>query len=243
MIERSHAPAPAPAKVPRHVAIIMDGNRRWAGERNLPPIEGHRAGARALQQIVRAATAAGIEYLTVYAFSEENWQRSPAEVALLMDLLRAFAEEQRAPLTAENVRARILGRSDTLPPATREALDALSEATSGGTGLQLNIAVNYGGRSELCDAIRALARDVADGTLEPAAIDGEMFASRLYTAGLPDPDLLIRTGGELRVSNFLLYQIAYTELWSTPVPWPDFDASRLDEALRAYAARQRRFGT
>jgi undecaprenyl diphosphate synthase len=243
MIERAHAPALAPAKVPRHVAIIMDGNRRWAEEHRLAPVEGHRAGARALQQTVRAATAAGIEYLTVYAFSEENWQRSAAEVALLMDLLRAFAEEQRAPLVAENVRTRILGRSETLPPATRGALDALDEATRGGTGLQLNIAVNYGGRSELCDAIRALARDVADGTLEPAAIDGEMFASRLYTAGLPDPDLLIRTGGELRVSNFLLYQIAYTELWSTPVHWPDFDAARLDEALRAYAARQRRFGT
>jgi undecaprenyl diphosphate synthase len=243
MIERAHAPALAPSKVPRHVAIIMDGNRRWAEERGLAPVEGHRAGATALQQIARAATAAGIEYLTVYAFSEENWKRSAAEVALLMDLLRAFAEDNSAPLVAENVRARILGRSETLPAATRSALDALCAATSGGTGLQLSIAVNYGGRSELCDAIRTLARDVANGTLEPAAIDGEMFASRLYTAGLPDPDLLIRTGGELRVSNFLLYQIAYTELWSTTVAWPDFDASRLDEALRAYAARQRRFGT
>jgi undecaprenyl diphosphate synthase len=230
MIERAHAPALAPAKVPRHVAIIMDGIGRWAGERGATATEGSRAGARALQQTVRATADAGIEYLTVYASSEEHW-------------LDAFAEEQRAALVAGNVRARIIGRTAALPHNKRAAFEALSEATSGASGLQLNIAVNYSGRSELCDAIRALARDVAGGTLQPASIDGEVFASRLYTAGLPDPDLLIRTGGELRVSDFLLYQIAYTELWSTPVNWPDFDTSLLDEALRGYAARQRRFGT
>ena len=230
MIERAHAPALAPAKVPRHVAIIMDGIGRWAGERSVSASEGLRAGARALEQTVRATADAGIEYLTVYACSEESW-------------LYAFAEEQRDALVAHNVRARIIGRTAALPQPESAALEALCEATSAATGLQLNIAVNYSARSELCDAIRALARDVAAGTLDPAAIDGEVFASRLYTAGLPDPDLLIRTGGELRVSNFLLYQIAYTELWSTKVDWPDFDALRLDEALRAYAARQRRFGT
>jgi undecaprenyl diphosphate synthase len=243
MIERAHAPALAPGAGARHVAIIMDGNRRWAQSRQLAGIEGHRAGANALSATARAAARAGIEFLTVFAFSEENWRRDPEEVSLLMDLMRAFSEREALSLGGEGVRIRPIGRIAELPEAPRSALLALEAATAQNAGLTLNIAVNYGARTELCDAIRALAREVAAGNLSAAAIDGDVLASYLYTAGLPDPDLLIRTGGELRVSNFLLYQIAYTELWSTPVCWPDFNESHLREALGAFASRQRRFGT
>jgi len=241
MIERAPAAALVPAA--RHVAIIMDGNRRWAQSRALAQVEGHRAGAEALRNATRAATRAGIEFLTVFAFSEENWQRDRGEVALLMDLLRSFCENEAASLAGDNIRVKPLGRIDELPEGPRRALRALESATAGNAGLTLGLAVNYGARTELCDAIRALARDVAAGNLSASAIDGDVLASYLYTAGLPDPDLLIRTGGELRVSNFLLYQIAYTELWSTPVYWPDFDESHLRAALGAFATRQRRFGT
>ncbi len=243
MIERARAPALAPGSGARHVAIIMDGNRRWAQSRKLTHVEGHRAGANVLSATARAAARAGIEFLTVFAFSEENWRRDPSEVAALMDLLRLFSEREALSLGAENVRFRPIGRIGDLPDAPRIALQALEAATAGNAGLTLNLAVNYGARAELCDAVRALARDVAAGTLSAGAVDADVLASYLYTAGLPDPDLLIRTGGELRVSNFLLYQIAYTELWSTPVYWPDFNESLLHEALRAFASRQRRFGT
>jgi undecaprenyl diphosphate synthase len=232
MIERAHAPAHASGAAARHVAIIMDGNRRWAHARELTAAEGHGAGAGVLRAIVRAAARAGIEFLTVFAFSEENWRRDPSEVTLLA-----------ASLAEESVRVRTIGRIAELPHAPRGALAALETATAHNSGLTLNLAVNYGARTELCDAIRALARDVAAGALDAASIDGSVLASYLYTAGLPDPDLLIRTGGELRVSNFLLYQIAYTELWSTPVYWPDFNENHLREALGAFASRQRRFGT
>ncbi len=237
------APAPATATAPRHVAIIMDGNRRWAREHGLPAIEGHRAGANALRATVRAAADAGIGILTVYAFSEENWRRDPADVALLMELVRAFAAREAAGLCAQNVRVRAIGRISALPAATRVAVEALVDGTESCNGMLLNLALNYGARSELCDAIRSLAHDVRSGRLPLENINDDVLANYLYTAGLPDPDLLIRTGGELRVSNFLLYQIAYTELWSTPVYWPAFDDARLAEALAAYATRQRRFGS
>jgi undecaprenyl diphosphate synthase len=226
----------------RHVAMIMDGNRRWARERGLTSIDGHRAGARTLREITRASTPLGIEILTVYAFSEENWQREPSEVDLLMELVRAFAHDEREALGSTNVRVQAIGRLDALPVPTKLALDALIAATAGNDGLILNLALNYGSRSELCDAIRALSIDVKSGRLALSAIDDNVLSTYLYTAGLPDPDLLIRTGGELRLSNFLLYQVAYTELWSTPVYWPDFDADRLAEALASFATRQRRFG-
>jgi undecaprenyl diphosphate synthase len=226
----------------RHVAMIMDGNRRWARERGLPAVEGHRAGARTLREIARASASLGIEILTVYAFSEENWRREPSEVDLLMELVRAFARDEREALGNRNVRVQAIGRLDALPSPTRLALDALIAATADNDGLLLNLALNYGSRSELCDAIRALSIDVKGGRLALSAIDDNVLAGYLYTAGLPDPDLLIRTGGELRLSNFLLYQVAYTELWSTPVYWPDFDAGRLAEALASFATRQRRFG-
>jgi undecaprenyl diphosphate synthase len=243
MIERAHAPALAPGAAARHVAIIMDGNRRWAYGRELAAAEGHRTGASVLRAITRAAARTGIEFLTVFAFSEENWRRDPGEVALLMNLLHVFSEREAASLADEGVRVRAIGRIAELPEAPRQALQALEAATAANSGLTLNLAVNYGARTELCDAIRALARDVAAGTLDASSINGSVLASYLYTAGLPDPDLLIRTGGELRVSNFLLYQIAYTELWSTPVYWPDFNENHLREALGAFASRQRRFGT
>ncbi|MBD5655996.1 MAG: di-trans,poly-cis-decaprenylcistransferase, partial [Candidatus Eremiobacteraeota bacterium] len=236
------AVAPAVVRGPRHVAIIMDGNRRWARERNLPAIEGHRAGTTALRQTARAAAESGVEILTVYAFSEENWRRDAAEVGALMDLVRAYARREAAALRADNVRVRAIGRIDRLPAATRVAVEALVAETASCDGLLLNLALNYGARTELCDAIRALAVDVRDGALTLDAIDDDVLSRYLYTSGLPDPDLLIRTGGELRVSNFLLYQIAYAELWSTRELWPSFGPTQLHEAFRDFAQRQRRFG-
>ncbi len=242
MIERSLV-QPASRPAPRHVAIIMDGNRRWARERNLPSLEGHRAGANALREIARAAGRAGVEILTVYAFSEENWRRDPTEIGPLMELVRAFALREAVALRDENVRVRAIGHVEGLPAATRTAVETLATATASCDGMLLNLALNYGARRELCDAIRALASDVRDGRLALDAIDDDALSGYLYTAGLPDPDLLIRTGGELRVSNFLLYQIAYTELWSTATYWPAFDAVHFREALADFSTRQRRFGS
>jgi undecaprenyl diphosphate synthase len=232
----------APAGVPRHVAIIMDGNRRWAAERTLPIIEGHRRGVRALQRVVGAATRMGVDVLTVYAFSEENWERDPHEVTALMDLAAAFARREATTLARAGVRVRAIGRRDRIPGALRSALATLEERTAGCGRMTLNLAIDYGARHEVCEAVRALAREVAAGRLEPAAIDDEAVAAHLSTAGQPDPDLLIRTGGDLRLSNFLLFQCAYTELWSTPTPWPAFDAAAFSAAIAAFAQRQRRFG-
>ncbi len=234
--------APLPSSAPRHVAIIMDGNRRWATARGLPAIEGHRRGVRALQRTVAAAARAGVDVLTVYAFSEENWGRPTDEVALLMELARVFARRESEALLRANVRARVIGKRDRLPGAVREALAELEARTLPAGGMVLNLAIDYSARGELCDAVRALVQDVADGKLEPSAIDDDAIAAKLTTAGMPDPDLLIRTGGELRLSNFLLYQCAYTELWSTQTPWPEFDGHAFDAALAAFAGRQRRFG-
>lgn len=232
----------APAAPPRHVAIIMDGNRRWATAHGLPAIEGHRRGVRALQRTVAAAARAGLDVLTVYAFSEENWGRASAEVSLLMDLARTFARREADALLRADVRVRVIGSRKRLPRAVCEALAQLELHTAPATGMLLNLAIDYGARTELCDAIRALAHDVAAGTLDPEAIDDAAIGAKLSTAGLPDPDLLIRTGGDLRLSNFLLYQCAYTELWSTQTPWPEFDGRAFHAALAAFAQRQRRFG-
>ncbi len=234
--------APLLAAAPRHVAIIMDGNRRWAASNGLPALEGHRRGMLQLRRIITAAAKAGVGVLTVYAFSEENWGRERSEVGALMDLGAAFARREAQALAREDVRVRVIGRRDRLPPALREALAILEARTAAGTGLTLNVAVDYGARTELCAAVRTLATEVAAGRLDPESIDEETIAGSLSTAGLPDPDLLIRTGGELRLSNFLLYQCAYTELWSTTVPWPAFDARAFSGALDAFAQRQRRFG-
>jgi undecaprenyl diphosphate synthase len=220
----------------------MDGNRRWAASNGLPAIGGHRRGMLTLRRVITAAAKAGIGVLTVYAFSEENWGRERSETGPLMDLGAAFARREADALAREDVLVRAIGRRDRLPPALRDAFSRLEARTAGGTGMILNIAVDYGARTELCTAVRMLATEVAAGRLDPESIDEETIAGSLSTAGMPDPDLLIRTGGELRLSNFLLYQCAYTELWSTPVPWPAFDARAFCGALAAFAQRQRRFG-
>ncbi len=242
MISRTAA-RPHVDVLPRHVAIIMDGNRRWAHARGLPSVEGHRAGATALRRTVATAARLGLECLTVFAFSEENWRRDVAEVGSLMELVRHFAQAEAAGLARQNVRVNAIGRTAGLPAATRVAVETLVAATAHCDGMRLSLALNYGARTELCDAIKALALEVKDGRLPLDAIDDDSIAKYLYTAGSPDPDLLIRTGGELRVSNFLLYQIAYAELWATVTPWPDFDEALLRRALAEFAARQRRFGS
>ncbi|HEV8022235.1 MAG TPA: polyprenyl diphosphate synthase [Candidatus Lustribacter sp.] len=241
MIERVEALTDAVA-APRHVAVIMDGNRRWAAANGLPQIEGHRRGMLTLRRIVVAAAKAGIEVLTVYAFSEENWGRSSAEVGTLMDLGATFARREADAFAREGVRVRVIGRRDRVPIALREALTMLETRTADGGTMTLNLAVDYGARTELAAAVRTLAHDVVAGRMMPDDIDEDAIAGRLSTAGMPDPDLLIRTGGDLRLSNFLLYQCAYTELWSTTVPWPQFDARAFSGALASYAQRQRRFG-
>ena len=238
MIER----APAVTGVPRHVAIIMDGNRRWARAHGVPALEGHRKGMHALERAVDAALRAGISLLTVYAFSEENWTREQREVFGLFGLAEAFAREKAASLAARGVRVRVIGRRDRLPQGVIDAFRVLEERTAHGNAMLLTIAVDYGARTELRDACRALARDVAAGRIAPEQIDEDAIAAKLWTAGLPDPDLVVRTGGELRLSNFLLYQSAYAELWSTNDPWPDFDGRTLHLAVDAFAARERRFG-
>jgi undecaprenyl diphosphate synthase len=234
--------APIDAAVPRHVAIIMDGNRRWARERSLPALEGHRRGIVALRRVTQAASDLGIEIVTVYGFSTENWRRDAQEIAFLFDLCVYFAKSELAELQRNNVRVRIIGDWKALPERSREALDDLQKGTASNTGLILNLAVNYSSRSELERAVRAIANDVRSGGLNPERIDDELIASYLYTAGVPDPDLLIRPGGEQRLSNFMLYQAAYSELVMSDVYWPDFSGEHLTAAVREYARRQRRFG-
>ncbi|MFN2461347.1 MAG: isoprenyl transferase [Candidatus Velthaea sp.] len=229
-------------KLPRHVAIIMDGNGRWARERRLPAIEGHRRGIVALREVTRAASDWNIPLLTVYGFSTENWKRDSTEISLLLDLCVYFAESELAELRRNNVRVQVIGRYDLLPAPSREALDRLRTRTAGNTGLVLNLAVNYSARTEMRDAVRALARDVKAGRLAPDAIDEDKIAAYLSTGGMPDPDILIRPGGESRLSNFLLYQAAYTELIMTEVYWPDFGRDQLAGALAEFQRRQRRFG-
>ena len=231
-----------PAKLPRHVAIVMDGNRRWARTRRLPTIEGHRRGIIALREVTRAASDWGIPVLTVYGFSTENWKRDRTEISLLLDLCCYFCRTELPELQRNNVRVNVIGRYRELPDASRGALQHLIDETASNDGLLLNLAVNYSARTELRDAVRALATDVRDGKLDPAAIDEERIASYLYTAKLPDPDILIRPGGEARLSNFLLYQVAYAELYLTDVYWPDFNRERFAEAIAEYQKRQRRFG-
>jgi undecaprenyl diphosphate synthase len=232
---------PAPrmrTDLPRHVAIIMDGNRRWARQRGVPELDGHAAGVEAIRGLLRHAVRREIEVLTLYAFSRENWARTDAEVAGLFGLLEAAIRSETAELREQGVRVRLLGRLDELPDATRTSIESALDATAGGSRLLLNIAFNYAGRTELVDAIR---RIVASG-IEPDAIDESTVARALYTADLPDPDLVIRTGGEQRLSNFLIWQAAYAELITTEVLWPDFGPDQLDEALAEYATRTRRFG-
>ncbi len=232
------ASATPPDDLPRHVAIIMDGNRRWARQRDLPELDGHAAGVEAIRELLRHAVRRGVPVLTLYAFSRENWARSDDEVTGLFGLLEAAIRSETDELRRQGVRVRLLGRLDELPKETRTSIDDALGATEEGTRLLLNIAFNYAGRTELVDAVRRL---VASGV--PAdSIDEGTIGAALYTAGLPDPDLVIRTGGEQRLSNFLIWQSAYAEFYFCETLWPDFGPEAFDEALGEFARRQRRFG-
>lgn len=228
--------------VPRHVAIIMDGNGRWARERMLPRTIGHRNGMKAVREAVEGALEAGLETLSLFAFSQENWQRPAGEVTALMSLLEEYIQREADELERQGVRVRVLGELERLVPAARAAVDRVVSQTAGNSTLTLNLFISYGSRAELTRAARQIAEQVAAGTLKPEQVDQELFASQLLTAGCPDPDLLIRTSGEQRISNFLLWQLAYTELFISPVLWPDFSRANLYEAILAFQQRDRRFG-
>jgi len=225
-------------RLPRHVAVIMDGNGRWAHERHLPRAAGHRAGIEAVRETLETSARLGIEVLTLYAFSQENWKRPRAEVSTLMSLLKEYVRRELDELARNDIRLRIIGRIERLPADAREELQRALDRTAGNSGMILNIALSYGGRTEIVDACRSI---LASG-MPRDELTAERFAEHLYTAGLPDPDLLIRTSGELRVSNFLLWQIAYAEIWVTDTLWPDFRRSHLLRALLDYQHRERRYG-
>lgn len=228
--------------VPRHVAVIMDGNGRWASQRGLPRHAGHREGMKAVRDTVEGAIEAGLDFLTLFAFSTENWQRPAVEISALMGLLRLYAEKERLELRRRGVEVHVLGELNRLDRHTRTAVDRIVEGTRGGESLRLNLMISYGGREDIVQATRSLAERVAAGTLEPGEIDEEAVSDALFTRDVPDPDLLIRTSGEYRLSNFLLWQLAYTELLTTPVLWPDFRREDLFGALLEYQRRDRRFG-
>jgi undecaprenyl diphosphate synthase len=225
-------------RLPRHIAVIMDGNGRWAAQRHLPRVEGHRAGIDAVRDVLESSARLGIGVLTLYAFSVENWKRPVTEVSTLMGLLKRYLRLELNALLRNNIRFRVIGREDELAPDVRSELRMAQEKTAGNSGMLFNIALNYGGRAELVEAAR---RMLAAG-LAPAELDEQRFSDFLYTAGQPDPDLLIRTSGEMRVSNFLLWQIAYAEIWVTDTLWPDFRKRHLIEAILDYQKRERRYG-
>ncbi|HEV8149586.1 MAG TPA: isoprenyl transferase [Gemmatimonadales bacterium] len=228
--------------VPMHVAVIMDGNGRWAKQRGLPRTAGHQAGMSAVRECVEGCRQAGVEVLTLFAFSQENWQRPPEEIEALMALLEEYVSKEGAELRGQGVAVRVLGELERLTQPARAAVDSIQAETAEGTALTLNICLSYGSRAELTRAARLLAEDTAAGRLAPADIDEAAFARRLYTAGLPDPDLLIRTSAEHRLSNFLLWQIAYAEFHVMSVLWPDFTRRHLFEAILDFQRRDRRFG-
>jgi undecaprenyl diphosphate synthase len=236
------APDLPPEGLPEHVAIIMDGNGRWAQERNQPRIAGHRAGARSVRDVVMECSRVGIRYLTLYSFSTENWKRPHAEVQALMELCVEYLAKERQELTDNNIRFLQIGRREGLPKPVLDELDQTIAATDACTGLTLCLAINYSSRMEITDAVRAIAAGVKAGRIDPDAIDEHTVSAHLYTAGVPDPDLLIRTAGELRVSNYLLWQISYAEIHVTDVFWPDFGADDLHRAVEDYSSRRRRFG-
>ncbi len=234
--------APRADQTPAHVAIIMDGNGRWAKSRGLPRYEGHRRGLEAVRRAVRSAIAHDVRFLTIYSFSSENWRRPPDEVAMLMGLLKRFIRNDLAELHKNGVRVRIIGERDNLAPDIAGLLTEAESLTKDNVGLTLIVAFNYGARQEIVSAARRLAVDVREGRVDVDAIGEDDLATRLDTADLPDPDLIIRTSGEMRLSNFLLWQAAYAELVFLPIPWPDFDDAAFVSALQQYAARERRFG-
>ena len=229
-------PAPANDKFPRHIAVIMDGNGRWAKQRGLPRIEGHRAGIESVRAVVTACAELGIGYLTLFAFSTENWKRPKEEVDALMGLLNLYMEQELPTMMANNVSFHAIGRLDELHPAVQAKLKETIAKTAGNTGLYLTLALNYSGQTEILDAVQRLLADA------PPVVDEAALRARFYDTALPDPDLLIRTSGEMRISNFFLWQLAYAELHITPVHWPDFRKEHLLAALQDFAGRQRRFG-
>ena len=230
------------ARLPRHVAIIMDGNGRWARGRGLPRVMGHRSGIKAVRAVVEMAREAGIEVLTLYAFSVENWKRPVDEVSMLMRLLNEYLRRELSTLMKNEIRLNVLGDFQGLPALVQRQLERVMKETAGNQKMTLNLALNYGGRAEIVHAARRIAEQVKAGKLKPSSLNEELFSRFLYTDGQPDPDLLIRTSGEHRISNFLLWQISYAELYLTPKLWPDFGRADFLEALREYQRRKRRFG-
>ncbi len=228
--------------LPRHIAIIMDGNGRWARRRRLRRVLGHRAGIRSVREVVTECARLGVESLTLYAFSVENWRRPKAEVAYLMGLLRRFLVGEREEIARNRIRLTSIGRIEDLPEEVRRELRRSEELSAGNAGMRLCLALSYGGRAELADAVRRIAAKAARGEIEPTEVSEECLRAHLYDPTLPDPDLLIRTAGEMRVSNFLLWQISYTEFYVTPTCWPDFGKEGLREAIEEYRRRERRFG-
>ena len=229
-------------RLPAHVAIIMDGNGRWARARGLPRFRGHTEGMQSVREIVEASIEIGFPNLTLYAFSQENWNRPAAEVSALMKLLQRYVAKERDELVRQGVEVKVFGDLSRLSGGPRRAVDMIQETTAGGRNLRLNLMLSYGSRAEIVQAVRRIAQAVRDGRIDPAAINEAMISEHLYTAGLPDPDLLIRTSGEQRISNFMLWQLAYTELYITPTLWPDFRRDDLRAAIHEYQKRERRFG-
>ncbi|HUF60829.1 MAG TPA: isoprenyl transferase [Verrucomicrobiales bacterium] len=233
---------PKPERIPRHIAVIMDGNGRWARERGQPRTEGHKAGAESVKACAEACGELGVQFLTLYAFSSENWKRPANEVRSLMDLLQQFLEQKTPEMVERNIRLQAIGRLSDLPQNCQAALHTAIEATSQNSGLTLVLALSYGGREEIIDGVRSIVRHVQEGRLDPAMLDPQVFGKHLYTRYYPDPDLLVRTSGEMRVSNFLLWQISYTEMVVTGKYWPDFRQPDLYSAVDEYSRRSRRFG-
>ncbi|MFK7882720.1 MAG: isoprenyl transferase [Phycisphaerales bacterium] len=231
-----------PARIPRHIAVIMDGNGRWAEDRGFPRVFGHQAGASGVREVITACAKIGVEVLTLYSFSSENWRRPGEEIEALMRLCVAYCQGEQDELRRHNIRVRVIGRRAGMPEDVLEALDTLTSATQSCTGLTLCLAINYGARDEIIDAVRTIASQVKSGQLSEEDIDESVISGHLDTAGLPDPDLLVRTGGEMRLSNYLLWQLSYAELYVTDEHWPDFTEASLHTAIRSFARRNRRFG-
>lgn len=227
---------------PRHIAIIMDGNGRWAERQELPRVEGHRRGVDSVRATTEECARLGMEQLTLYCLSSENWKRPQQEIDFLMHLLEQYMIEERSTIMNNNVRVRMIGRRTNIPDQVLKELDRTVEMSHTNTGMWMNLAINYGGRAELVDAVRAIGDKIAAGQLSTDSIDEQTIAEHLYTAGLDDPDLLVRTAGEMRISNFLLWQISYAEIWVTQKCWPEFDLSTLHQAIADFAARDRKYG-
>jgi undecaprenyl diphosphate synthase len=241
-MKKTNTPKPE-GRLPNHVAIIMDGNGRWASQRNLPRIAGHKAGEEAITDIIRVASEWELGALSLFAFSTENWNRPANEVKFLMSFNRNLLERRVNEFHERNIRIRHLGRRDPIPASTLKTIDKVVEVTRDNTGMALNIAFNYGGRAEIIDAVRKLCTDIKDGIVSPQEVDEETFRAYLYAPEIPDPDLLIRTAGEMRVSNFLIWELAYTEIYMTETLWPDFRRQQLAEAIGEFQSRERRFGS